>query len=86
MNMELKRFSNWESRTIPTSGNWRKIVYAPELNLFVSIRLATENSIMTSTNGIVWESVINDLGTCRDIVWSGGIFVITHLNLFFQLL
>jgi len=76
----IKTVSKWESRTIPTTGTWRKIVYAPELNLFVSIRLATENSIMTSTNGIVWESVINDLGTCRDIVWSGGIFVITHIN------
>ena len=36
---------------------------------------------MTSTNGIVWESVINDLGGCRDIVWSGGKFVIAHFAL-----
>ena len=52
------------------------------LNLFVSIRLGTENSIMTSTNGIDWELVINDLGGCRDIVWAGevGKFVICHFS------
>jgi len=77
----IKTVSNWESRTIPTTGTWRKIVYAPELNLFVSIRLATENIIMTSSNGIDWEIAINDLGGCRDIVWSGGIFVIAHFAL-----
>ena len=80
----IKTVSKWESRTIPEEGTWRKIVYSPELNLFVSIRLATENSIMTSTNGIVWESVINDLGGCRDIVWAGGEvgkFVIAHFAL-----
>ena len=63
-------------------GTWRKIVYSPELNLFVSIRLGTENCIMTSTNGIDWELVINDLGGCRDIVWAGEVrrFVICHFS------
>jgi hypothetical protein len=37
---------------------------------------------MTSTNGIDWELVINDLGDCRDIVWAGevGKFVICHFS------
>jgi len=83
----IKTVSNWESRTIPTTGNWRKIVYAPELNLFVSIKLGasdtsgTSGNIMTSSNGIDWEIVINSLGGCRDIVWSGGKFVIAHFAL-----
>jgi hypothetical protein len=78
----MKTVSNWESRTIPVEGTWRKIVYSSELNLFVSIRLGTENCIMTSTNGIDWELVINDLGGCRDIVWAGEVrkFVICHLS------
>ena len=56
----IKTVSNWESRTIPTTGNWRKIVYAPELNLFVSIKLGasdtsgTSGNIMTSSNGKDW--------------------------------
>ena len=83
----IKTVSNWESRTIPTTGNWRKIVYAPELNLFVSIKLGasdtsgTSGNIMTSSNGKDWGIVNNSLGGCRDIVWSGGKFVIAHFAL-----
>ena len=83
----IKTVSNWESRTIPTTGTWRKIVYAPELNLFVSIKLGasdtsgTSGNIMTSSNGKDWGIVNNSLGGCRDIVWSGGKFVIAHFAL-----
>jgi len=78
----IKVVSNWISRTIPDTGFWSRIAYSPELNIFVAIKgqASTSNGIMTSSNGIDWELIINDLGGCRDIIWSSklGIFVIAH--------
>ena len=67
----LKAVSNFISRT-SLSGNWKKVVYAPELNLFVAIGDDTSNrSILTSTNGIDWNySEFNISRALNDIVWS----------------
>ena len=64
----LKAVSNWINRT-SLSGNWKKVVYAPELSLFVAISDDTLNStIMTSTNGINWNYVVSS--PPYDIAWS----------------
>ena len=59
-----------------------KNVYAPELNLFVSIKDGTSNCIMALSNGIDWELVNNNFGGLRGIVWAGELegFVITTLK------
>ena len=72
----IRTASKWISRTIPTTGTGKKIVYAPELNLFVSIKLGvsdtigTSGNIMTPSNGTDWEIVINDLGGCNGLNWA----------------
>jgi len=67
----LKAVSNFISRT-SISGNWKKVIYAPELNLFVAIGDDTSNkSIMTSTNGIYWNyPESSPTRALNDIVWS----------------
>ena len=79
----IKALSNWIERTLPSTGNWRKIVYAPELDLFVAIKTASGSSsknIMVSSYGNEW--VLSDFifVGIRDIVWSSnlGIFVIVN--------
>jgi hypothetical protein len=54
------------------SGNWKKVIYVPELALFVAINNTTTNStIMTSSDGILWEyeASFPPYGL-NDIVWS----------------
>ena len=67
----MKAVSSFISRT-SLSGNWKKVVYAPELNLFVAIGDDNSNkSILTSTNGIDWIYVVNSpTRAFNDIVWS----------------
>jgi len=67
----LKAVSNFISRT-SLSGDWKKVVNAPELNLFVAISDDTSNdTIMTSTNGIDWEYVESSPTLAlNDIAWS----------------
>jgi hypothetical protein len=63
-----KVVSNWITQTTQ-SGNWKRVVYAPELNLFVAI--SSDNKIMTSPNGIDWEYANNSPNNSLfDIVWS----------------
>ena len=66
-----KVVSNWITQTAE-SGNWHRVVYAPELNLFVAIsKIFSGNRIMTSPNGIDWEYANNYPNySLFDIVWS----------------
>jgi len=77
----LKAVSNWVAQT-GESGNWNRVVYAPELNLFVAInKTFSGNRIMTSPNGIDWEYANNSpANTLFDIVWSPelSLFVVVY--------
>ena len=66
-----KAVSTWNDRTILT-GNWKKIIWVAELNLFIGISISTSgNRMMTSSNGIDWEVVVNSPSIAlQDIVWS----------------
>jgi hypothetical protein len=66
-----KAVTSWNSRTIPT-GNWKKIIWVAELNLFIGISISTSgNRMMTSSNGIDWAYVVGAPSIAlQDIVWS----------------
>jgi hypothetical protein len=67
----IKALSTWNNRTIPT-GNWKKIIWVDELNLLIGISISTSgNRMMTSSNGIDWEYVVDSPSIAlQDIVWS----------------
>ncbi len=46
---------NWISRTTPVDNNWSSVCWSNELNLFVAVA-SNENVVMTSNNGIVWNT------------------------------
>jgi len=66
----LKAVSSWTERTA-SSGLWSRVVYAPELNLFIAISENTFNeTMMSSANGFDWDYVSGSPNFLYDIVWS----------------
>ena len=72
----IKTLSNWIERTLPFTGNWRKIIWVDELKFLIGINSSNSNNrMMKSTNGIDWENVVitpttNAAHSLKDIVWS----------------
>lgn len=60
--------SPWTARTV-TSVNWKAIVWAAELGLFVAIASAS-SGIMTSPDGIYWTYRTGVSATWTSIVWA----------------
>jgi hypothetical protein len=66
----LKAVSSWTERT-SSSGLWYRVVYAPELNLFIAISENTfSDTMMSSANGFDWDYVSSSPNFLNDIVWS----------------
>ena len=66
----LKAVSSWTERTA-SAGLWLRVVYAPELNLFIAISENTfSQTMMSSVNGFDWEYVSSSPNFLYDIVWS----------------
>ncbi len=45
---------NWSHYALSDSTGWGKVIYSPELSIFVATAYVSTNSIMTSPDGITW--------------------------------
>jgi hypothetical protein len=74
VNQEL----SWTTRVSAADNNWRDVVWAPELGLFVAIsNSGTGNRVMTSPDGINWTTRSTNDNNWLGITWAPelGLFV-----------